>query len=254
MPLFSTSRAVKAYQMDLSSSVRRSMATGGGGSSVGAQDPLPGSRRLRRPRGRARRQRHLLGRAPGLPNESTEPTGSAPPPTAPTPRGAQPGRGSVTLCQLGVGIGSVLGVLPREIPSRPRTAASSAGIRMRSFPTQPLERFQPRSARDHSHQGRRAAIQPTAAHPGYAHSSPTETSSPQTPRVDPKNNAPDGCEPAPAFGLQLDSAVFSDPTVPSALALPAESRAGARGRGSKPRSPSPAPRGAGGICRRIFLY
>lgn len=51
LPLFSTSRAVKAYQMDLSSSARRSMATGGGGTgcSVNAENPVSGNRLLRQP-------------------------------------------------------------------------------------------------------------------------------------------------------------------------------------------------------------
>lgn len=51
LPLFSTSRAVKAYQMDLSSSARRSMAAGGGGGSAEPADPVPGAARAGGTRG-----------------------------------------------------------------------------------------------------------------------------------------------------------------------------------------------------------
>lgn len=67
LPLFSTSRAVKAYQMDFKSSARRSMARGTDdrGCSVNGEDPVSGNRlpRFNRPQ-------RGIGRGAGAPPAS----------------------------------------------------------------------------------------------------------------------------------------------------------------------------------------
>lgn len=96
LPLFSTSRAVNAYQMDLRSSARRSMATGGGGrgGSAEAEDPVPGNRLPRQPRalGDARSSSAIcLGAPRRSPRAPSPPYG--PPhrsPTVPWPAGLCP--------------------------------------------------------------------------------------------------------------------------------------------------------------------
>lgn len=127
-PLFSTSRAVNAYQMDLSSSARRSMAAGGRGrgGSAGAEDPVAGSRR---PRGAAAPP---AGRAPERPR-TAGPGLWAPP----APRAEREGAGRAI--QGSQRRGEPLArprdqrLSQREILSRPQPAASSSESEMREL-------------------------------------------------------------------------------------------------------------------------